>query len=178
MNARIRTTATLVAGIATGTAIVLAGTAIVLAGTPTVATEPVDAGASSPATETMVLAFPWEGGHQRFIDTGKKGIGPGDLFLGVGMPILDNRTAEQMGTSDAVELILSARHDGTVTSQSTLRLPGGHIDLDGVVRHTDQPFRISVTGGTGRYLGVGGQLTLLRSDEDRKVEVMKLELVR
>jgi hypothetical protein len=47
-----------------------------------------------------------------------------------------------------------------------------------VVRHTDQPFRITVTGGTGRYLGVGGQLTLLRSDEDRKVEVMRLELVR
>jgi hypothetical protein len=167
MNTRIRTTATLLAGIATGTAIVLAGT-------PTVATEPVDAAAPSPETETMVLAFPWEGGHQRFIDTGKKGIGPGDLFLGVGMPILDNGTGEQIGTSDAVELILAARHDGTVTSQSTLRLPGGHIDLDGVVRHTDQPFRITVTGGSRSYLGVGGQLTLLRSDEDRKVEVMRL----
>ncbi|MBA2559995.1 MAG: hypothetical protein H0V07_08930 [Propionibacteriales bacterium] len=70
MNTRIRTTATLLAGIATGTAIVLAGT-------PTVATEPVETATSSQTTETMVLAFPWNGGHQRFIDTGKKGIGPG-----------------------------------------------------------------------------------------------------
>ena len=75
-------------------------------------------------------------------------------------------------------MIVSARHDGTVTSQSTLRLPGGHIDIDGVIRHTDHPLRNTVTGGTGRYLGVGGQLTLLREDQHRKVEVMRLELVR
>jgi hypothetical protein len=131
-----------------------------------------------PPTETMVLAFPFEGGHLRFVDTGKKGIGPGDLFLGTGLPVLDNATGQRIGTSDAVELIVSARHDGTVTSQSTLRLPGGHIDLDGVVRHTDDPFRVTVTGGTGRYSGVGGQLTLLREDVQRKVSVMRLELVR
>ena len=143
MNTRIRTTTTLLAGAAVGTSLVLAGT-------PTVAD---GAAASSPTTETMVLAFPWQGGHQQFIDRGKKGIGPGDLVLAVDMPVLDNRTGKPIGTSDAVELIVSARHDGTVTSQSTLRLPGGHIELDGVVRHTDKPFRITVTGGTGRYLG-------------------------
>ncbi len=170
MTTRIRKTATLLAGVA-------AGTALVLTGAPTVATAPGDAGASSPETSTMELAFPWVGGHQRFIDTGKKGISPGDLFLGVDLPILDNRTGEKVGTSDAVEMILSGRHDGTVTSQSTLRLPGSHIELDGVIRHTDQPLRMTVTGGTGRYLGVGGQLTLLRSDEDRKVEVMRLDLI-
>jgi hypothetical protein len=171
MSTRIRTTATLLAGVAVGTATVLAAT-------PTVANDTVVTAASRQATETMVLAFPWQGGHLRFIDTGKKGIGPGDLFLGVGMPILDDRTGEQIGTNDAVELIVSARHDGTVTTQSTLRLPGGNIDLDGVVRHTDQPLRNTVTGGTGRYLGVGGQLTLLKSDEHRKADVMRLELVR
>src|SRR3954463_12924967 len=169
MNTRIQTTATLLTGI-------VASTAFVLAGTPTEATSP-SAASSAPETETMVLAFPWQGGHQKFIDTGKKGIGPGDLLLGVGMPILDNATGKQIGTSDAVELIVSGRHDGTVTSQSTMRLPGGHIELDGIVRHTDKPFRTSVIGGTGSYLGVRGQITLLRSDKDRKAEVMKLELI-
>ena len=125
MNTRIRTTATLLSGIAAGTAIVLAATPT--SASNTAAASAAFAGASRPSTETMVLAFPWQGGHQRFIDTGKKGIGPGDVFLGVGMPILNNRTGERIGTSDAVELIVSARHDGTVTSQSTLRLPGGHI---------------------------------------------------
>jgi hypothetical protein len=37
---------------------------------------------------------------------------------------------------------------------------------------------VTVTGGTGRYLGVGGQFTLLREDRHRKVTVMRLELVR
>jgi hypothetical protein len=94
------------------------------------------------------------------------------------MPVLDNATNVRIGSSDAVELIVSRRHDGTVTSEGTLRLRGGHVELDGVVRHTDSPFRVSVTGGTGKYLGVGGQLTLLREDTKRKVVVMKLELVR
>jgi hypothetical protein len=134
--------------------------------------------ASRGAIDTMVLAFPFQGGHQRFIDRGKKGISPGDLFLGTGLPILDNATGKRIGTGDSVELIVSARHDGTVTNQSTLRLPGGHVELDGVVRHTDHPFRTTVIGGTGRYLGVGGQLTLLRENTHRKVVVMKLELVR
>ena len=116
------------------------------------------------------------GRPQRFIDTGKKGIGPGDLFLGVGMPILNNRTGERIGTSDAVELIVSlamtapspARaHSGCLADTSTRRRGPPHRP----------PFRNTVTGGTGRYLGVGGQLTL-REDEHRKVEVMRLELVR
>ena len=126
----------------------------------------------------MVLAFPFEGGHGRFVDTGKKGLGPGDQFLVVGMPIMDNVTGEQLGTTDAVEMMMfPKRHQGTVTMHYTLRLRGGHIDLDGVVRHSDKPFRIPVTGGTGRYLGVGGQLTLLKEDRRRNINVMGLELV-
>ena len=94
MNTRIRTTATLLSGIAAGTAIVLAATPT--SASNTAAASAASAGASRPSTETMVLAFPWQGGHQRFIDTGKKGIGPGDVFLGVGMPILNNRTGDRV----------------------------------------------------------------------------------
>lgn len=129
------------------------------------------------APDTMVLAFPFTGGHTRFIDRGKKGTSPGDLYLSTGLPVLDNATGRRIGSSDTVELIVSMRHDGTVTSQGTLRLRGGHVELDGVVRHSDDPFRISVTGGTGRYLGVHGQLTLIRENDRRKVTIMKLELI-
>ncbi len=129
-------------------------------------------------TQTMVLAFPFQGGHQRVIDRGPQGLGAGDLILSTGQPILDNASGQRVGTGDAVELIVSKRHDGTVVSRSTLRLPGGHVDIDGVVRHTDSPFRVSVTGGTGIYLGTGGQLTLIKEDPARKVVIMKLELVR
>jgi hypothetical protein len=119
----------------------------------------------------------FQGGHQRLINRGPKSIGPGDLFLSTGMPVLDTATGHRIGTSDATELIVSTRHDGTVLGQSTLRLRGGHVELDGVVRHTDSPFRVSITGGTGRYLGVGGQLTMLREDDVHKAVVMKLELI-
>jgi len=133
---------------------------------------------ATPISKTMILAFPFQGGHQRLINRGPKSLGPGDEFLSTDMPVLDNATGNRIGTSDAVELIVSTRHDGTVTSQGTLRLPGGHVELDGIVRHADSPFRVSVTGGTGRYLGVGGQLTMLQEDDVRKAVVMKLELVR
>jgi hypothetical protein len=126
----------------------------------------------------MILAFPFQGGHQRVIDRGPKGLGAGDMILSTGLPILDKASGRRIGTGDAVELIVSKRHDGTVVNRSTLRLPGGHIDIDGVVRHTDSPFRVSVTGGTGRYLGTSGQLTLIRQDSALKAVVMKLELTR
>ena len=128
-------------------------------------------------TQTMVLAFPFQGGHQRVIDRGPKGLGAGDLILSTGQPILDNASGHRVGTSDSVELIVSKRHDGTVVNRGTLRLPGGHVDIDGVVRHTDSPFRVSVTGGTGTYLGTGGQLTLIKEDPARKVVIMRLQLV-
>jgi hypothetical protein len=134
--------------------------------------------ATAAHTTTMVLAFPFQGGHQRVIDRGPKGLGAGDLILSTGQPILDNASGHRVGTADSVELIVSKRHDGTVVSRGTLRLQGGHVDIDGVVRHTDSPFRVSVTGGTGIYLGTGGQLTLIKEDAARKVVIMRLELVR
>jgi hypothetical protein len=94
------------------------------------------------------------------------------------LPILDDATGERLGVGDFVELIVSGRHDGTVTNQSTLRLEGGHIDLDGIIRHTDDPSQTPVVGGTGRYVGVTGQLTMVREDSKRKVSVMRLELQR
>ena len=145
---------------------------------PTSFTSTHDVSAGTDARETLVLDFPFQGGHQRFIDLGKKGLSAGDMFLSTGQPILDDATGERIGSADGVELIVSKRHDGTVTSQSTLRLPGGHVELDGVVRHTDDPFRVTVTGGTGDYLGVGGQLTLIREDAERKLSMIKVELVR
>jgi hypothetical protein len=132
----------------------------------------------SPDTETMMINVPWQGGHGHYLDNGRKGLGPGDLFLGTDLPVFDEVTGERIGTSDSVELILSARHDGTVTDQTTFRFAGGHVDVDGIIRHTDKPLRMTVTGGTGRYLGVSGQLTLVKEDAHRKVEVMRLELVR
>jgi len=89
------------------------------------------------------------------------------------------RTAagRRIGAADAVELILSGRHDGTVTRQSTLRLPGGHVEVNGIIRRTDDPIRVTVIGGTDQFAGAGGQMVLLRENADRKVSVVRLELI-
>ncbi|MCW2774328.1 MAG: hypothetical protein JWN91_2654 [Nocardioides sp.] len=147
-------------------------------GSPTSARADRDTLNPAPGNETMMINVPWQGGHLHYLDNGRKGLGPGDLFLGTDLPVFDEVTGERIGTSDGVELILSARHDGTVTDQTTFRFAGGHVDVDGIIRHTDTPLRMTVTGGTGRYLGVSGQLTLVKEDAHRKVEVMRLELVR
>jgi hypothetical protein len=166
-----------IAILAVGSAVALAAAVAESPGSSAVGSHSTVTAHMATAPDTMVLAFPFTGGHTQYIDQGKKGDSPGDLYLSTGSPVLDNATGRRIGSSDAVEVIVSLRHDGTVTSESTLRLPGGHVELDGVIRHRDDPFRIIVTGGTGRYQGVGGQLTFVRENHTRKVTIMKLELV-
>ena len=157
--------------------VVLAG-ATVLGQSGTASSAPPSRGDPAQQVElTMLLSTPWLGGHQHYIDRGKKGPSAGDLFLGTDAPVFDEGTGDRIGSADAVELIVSGRHNGTVTGQQTLRLPGGHVDVDGIMRHSDKPLQLPVIGGTGRFAGAGGQLTLVREDRERKVSIMKLELL-
>jgi hypothetical protein len=165
---------TLTVGLTLGT--LAAGTAGAL--TVTAAAGSDSAGAAGPEhQQSIVLDMPFTGGHSHYIDNGRKGVSAGDEFLSVGQPILAHGTNHRIGSSDAVELIVSGRHDGTVTAQGTLRLRGGHVQLDGIVRHTDDPLQVPVVGGTGAYAGAGGQLTLLREDVKHKVSISRLDLV-
>jgi len=177
MRTSTRTTTIILGALATGALALSAGVTSTSGGAAATQELPESAQSTS-LSGTTVLDFPFEGGHQQIIDRGRKGEGPGDLILSTDQPVLDHRTGHRIGVSDAVELIVSARHDGTVDSRSTMRLPGGSIELEGVVRHSDTPFRVPVTSGTGRYAGVRGQLTLLREDSRDKVVVMRLELIR
>jgi hypothetical protein len=133
---------------------------------------------SAPEREELTLSSPFEGGDFHYIDLGKKGLGPGDIFTIAGLPVRDETTGRRVGTMDASETILSARHDGTVIQEATYRLRGGTVTVAGALRHTDQPIRLPVTGGTGDYLGVTGQLHELREDDDRNVSIFRLVLIR
>jgi hypothetical protein len=130
----------------------------------------------SPGQQELTLSSPFEGGDFHYIDLGKKGLGPGDMFTIAGLPVHDENTGRRVGSVDASETILSARHDGTVIQEATYRLRGGTVTVAGAIRHTDQPTRLPVTGGTGDYLGVTGQLVDLREDNDRNVTIFKLVL--
>ena len=130
----------------------------------------------SDGTETINFSVPWNGGHNKTLDLGKKGVTPGDEFLVTGVPLYDTQTGKRIGAMDGTETIVSLAHHGTVEQPSTLRLHDGLVMVDGIVRHTNDPLRIAVVGGTGRYYDVRGQLTVLREDSKTKRVIMRLDL--
>lgn len=135
-------------------------------------------GTTAPVGERITLNTPWEGGVFHYIDLGKPDVGPGDMFTLTGLPVRSEETGERVGALDAVETILSSRHDGTVRQEMTFRFAGGTVAVAGNLRHTDRPIRLPVVGGTADYTGVTGQLRELGEDSKRKVSVTRLILVR
>jgi hypothetical protein len=126
---------------------------------------------------TLTLSFPWDDhGKTRYIDLGKKGEGPGDLFLTSGVPVRDERTGRRVGEIDGFEVILSRAHNGTVFQSGSLNLRDGSIQGAGIVRHTDSDQAASLTGGTGAYINARGQMTV-REDPRRKVNIITVELL-
>jgi hypothetical protein len=132
--------------------------------------------AAGDGPRTMTLSTPFDGGHTRQVDIGKRGFSAGDMFTVTGQPVSDEATARRVGSLDAIETIISRLHDGTASLAATLRLADGTVHVAGIVRHTDAPTRLPVTGGTGAYAGATGQVTITE-DEDRRRTVMHLELL-
>ena len=126
---------------------------------------------------TLTLSFPWDDhGKTRYIDLGKKGEGPGDLFLTSGVPVRDERTGRRVGEIDGFEVILSRAHNGTVFQSGSLNLRDGSIQGAGIIRHTDAEQAESLTGGTGAYANTRGQMTV-REDSRRKVNILTVKLL-
>lgn len=172
------TTAALTISALGATSVLTLGTDLSQASDPVpTATENPDRSPIPRNVQTMLLDIPFQGGHTKFIDHGHNGVGPGDLFLSTDIPVFAHGTHKKIGEIDATELVISNRHNGTATGPSTLRLPGGTLEGESVIRHTDHPSRSAVHGGTGRYLGVTGQVTLLREDTKHKVTVIRIELL-
>ena len=122
-----------------------------------------------------MFTTPWVGGDFTYVDLGKKGEGPGDLFLFGRVPM--HARGERVGTLEGAETIISAAHIGTVAQDLTLRLPGGRVMVSGAGRHDDTPFQLAVVGGTGRFLKARGMLVALGEDEERKVSIYRLTIV-
>ena len=134
--------------------------------------------APEPRTQRLTISTPFEGGDFHYVDVGKKDIGPGDMFTIVGLPVRNEATGQRIGVLDGLETVLSARNDGTVSQQMTFRFRGGTVTVAGILRHTDKPIRLPVVGGTGKYLGVSGQMREIREDPKRNVSISRLVLHR
>lgn len=142
------------------------------------ANEPAPALAeTSPVVERITVNTPFEGGVFHYVDVGTPDIGPGDMFTVTGLPVRSEKTGRRLGALDAIETVLSARHDGTVRREFTFRFARGTIEVAGTLRHTNQPIRLPVIGGTGDYVGVTGQLREVREDPKRRVSIDRLILI-
>lgn len=133
--------------------------------------------AAAAAPRTLTLSIPWDDrGKTRFIDRGKKGESPGDLYLTSGVPVRDERTGRRVGELDAWEMILSMAHNGTVFQSGAIHLRDGSLQGAGIIRHTDGDQPESLTAGTGAYANVRGQVTN-REDPRRKRNILEITLL-
>lgn len=133
-------------------------------------------GAAVEVPRTLTLSSPWVGGTTRHIDLGKKGDSAGDMFLSTDTPLRDEKTGHRAGQLDGMETILSAAHNGTVTTTGAIRLRDGRIEIAGTLRHTDRDGALAIVGGTGAYANARGEV-IQREDERRKVNIMRVTLL-
>jgi hypothetical protein len=126
---------------------------------------PTASAVDAPITMTFTEPFVGGGGQNKYVDLGRKGMSAGDIILHTSQPAIDAHTGRRVGSSDGVETILSLKHPGTVAVADTVRLPHGHIQVAGTVRHTDRSPALAVIGGTGAYANARGQVTV---SEDTK----------
>lgn len=110
------------------------------------------AGSGGPAGQTLAVVTRQVAG--RLIDLGKSGDYAGDFFIAK-EKIYDSTGQHLIGV-DSVRCELGI---GTFTCEATIMIDGkGKIRIAGTLfSHSDNSF--PVTGGTGAYQGVGGQLS-------------------
>ena len=164
------------------TSLILIG-ALTLVAAPAVAVaatspdRPVSHLATTRSAATVIdFTVPQNGGRSQQLDLGRHGLSVGDEFFTTDQPAYAAGTTQRIATLDGVETIISGAHQGTVLENGTIRLHGGLVMFGGVVRHTDRPFRMAVTGGTGRYANATGQLTVVSEDNHTMSTNLELEL--
>jgi hypothetical protein len=152
----------------------LAGAVILAAAT---ATSAHALAAEDPAAPRVLhLSQAFDAGRGGYVDLGRKGIGPGDLFYGTAAPLLDVDNGRRVGTQEGIETLISGAHDGTVAMAGAIRLAGGRIEFAGTVRHSDPGTPLAVVGGTGAYAGARGEMTE-REDRANKRTLITLTLL-
>src|SRR5262245_8952595 len=106
------------------------------------------------------------------IDIGKKGPGPGDQLIETTVDF-QHGTRVDRSVINCVAITATTRRQD-VLCHGAMIFKNGQVQFQGETTfHT--PFMMAVTGGTGAYQGVGGQLTLLRTlPNGNDVETLRL----
>src|SRR4051794_15998934 len=115
--------------------------------------------------------------HQRslqVIDIDKKGPSPGDQVIETTVDFEHGRRVDR-SELDCVDITVSAR-GFDVLCHGALVFSDGQVQFQGETNF-QTPFTVAVTGGTGAYQHVGGQLTVERTLPHSTTDVQTLRLV-
>jgi len=108
------------------------------------------------------------------IDIGKKGPSPGDQVIETTVDFRHGTRADR-SVLNCVDITVSKR-GFDVLCHGALIFENGQVQFQGETTfHT--PFTVAVTGGTGAYQNVGGQLTVVRTLPHSTTDVETLRLV-
>lgn len=125
---------------------------------------------STPAQTLQLLARPTGGGQ---IDNAPKGISPGDQFFGHG--VISGSSGRRLGSFTlTTELIAGRASRGTEQSTMIISLPTGQLVITGGHRTADR-FSMAVVGGTGRYAGARGTISITPGPHDSEHATIHLQ---
>ena len=129
-------------------------------------------GAAEPSVKVLHLISKQK--SLKVIDLGKKGPSPGDQIIETTVDF-QNGTRADRSVLNCVDITVSAR-GFDVLCHGTLVFKDGQVDVGGETNF-HEPFTVAVTGGTGAYQNVGGQITVERTLPDGTTDVETLRLV-
>lgn len=108
------------------------------------------------------------------IDLGKKSPSPGDQIIETTVDFQNGKRVDR-SVLNCVDITVTARAFD-VLCHGSLVFRGGQVEFQGETNfHT--PFTVAVTGGSGAYQHVGGQLTVVRTLPHSTTDVETLRLV-
>jgi len=108
------------------------------------------------------------------IDIGTKGPSPGDQIIETTVDFQNGKRVDR-SVLNCVDITVTAR-GFDVLCHGSLVFRGGQVEFQGETSfHT--PFTVAVTGGSGAYQHVGGQLTVVRTLPHSTTDLETLRLV-
>jgi allene oxide cyclase len=105
-----------------------------------------------------------------YVDLGPKGFGPGDEFT-FASDFWNTARTKKVGHSNGYCVVLSTTRDHCV---ATARFHGGTLEAAGGNLLAAEDFKLAITGGTGRFIGANGQVSIHSINDSLSRDTIRL----